>query len=121
MSVIYTSSTFSLALLEIIVNASSAGVPRDMVYAPIDIPETLRLEALDIATLPRNWADFPAPPECRRVGDDWTNRGETVGLIVPSAVARIDNNILLNPAHRDFQRLVIGTVDVMAIDRRLVR
>jgi RES domain-containing protein len=118
---VYTATTFSLVVLEIMVNTSSARIPRDMVYAPVDIPDAIRLEVLDVATLPRNWFDSPAPTECQRAGDSWVRRGETVGLIVPSAVARIDNNVLLSPAHPDFSRVVIGDIDVVAIDHRLIR
>jgi RES domain-containing protein len=120
-AVIYTSTSFSLVLLEIMVNASSAAIPPDMVYAPVDIPDAVRLETLDTATLPENWFDSPAPPECRLAGDAWVKRTETVGLIVPSAVARIDNNVLLNPAHPDFARVIIGDVSVLAIDHRFRR
>jgi RES domain-containing protein len=118
---VYTSTTFSLALLEIMVNASNARIPADMVYAPIDIPDDAGREVLDIAALPRNWSAFPAPLECQSAGDSWIERGQTVALIVPSAVARIETNVLLNPAHRDFARLTIGGIETMAIDSRLIR
>jgi len=119
-AVVYTSSTFSLALLEIMVNISSARIPADMVYAPIDIPDDIRRDVLDVGSLPQTWFDSPAPPECQRAGDSWINRGKTVALIVPSAVARIEVNVLLNPTHRDFARLIIGGVEAMAIDNRLI-
>ena len=120
-AVVYTSTTFSLALLEIMVNASTPRISPDMVYVPMDIPDRIRLDVLDIETLPQNWFDFPAPPECQLAGDSWVHRGETVGLVVPSAVARIETNVLLNPAHPDFVRIVVGNIDAMAIDHRLVR
>lgn len=71
--------------------------------------------------LPPNWFDSPAPPECQRAGDSWIDRGQAVALIVPSAVARIEANALLNPAHRDFAHLAIGGIEAMAIDSRLIR
>jgi RES domain-containing protein len=120
-AVVYTSATFSLALLEIMVNASSAPIPSGMVYASIDIPHEVLPETLEIAALPENWFRYPPPPECQLAGDSWVRRGETVALIVPSAVARIEKNVLLNPAHPDFGRLVIGDVEPMAIDDRLTR
>ncbi len=103
------------------VNASTPRIPPDMVYVPIDIPDEIRLDVLDIARLPQRWFDSPAPPECQLAGDSWVNRGETLGLVVPSAVARIETNVLLNPAHPDFVRIVVGNIDAMAIDDRLVR
>jgi RES domain-containing protein len=120
-AVIYTSTAFSLALLEIMVNASTPRIPPDMVYVPMDIPVEIRLDVLDIATVPKNWFDPPAPPECQLAGDSWVSRGETVGLMVPSAVARIETNVLLNPAHPDFVRIVVGDIGPMAIDQSLAR
>jgi RES domain-containing protein len=114
--VIYTSSSFSLALLEIMVNTSSVGIPSNMAYARVDVPGDLRLEVVDIAVLPTNWFDFPAPPECQTIGDSWVKRGETVGLVVPSAVARIETNTLLNAAHPEFERLTLGKIDAVAVD-----
>ena len=119
--VVYTSSTFSLALLEIMVNASSARIPPGMVYAPMDIPDDASLDVLEIAALPPDWFETPAPPDCQLAGDAWAKRGESVGLVVPSAVARIETNVLLNPAHPDYARVAVGQIDAMAIDRRLKR
>jgi RES domain-containing protein len=118
-AILYTSQTFSLALLEIMVNAASARLPSDMVYVPIDIPDSVLHETLDVAALPKNWSGYPPPPECQRAGDSWARRGETVALVVPSAVARIERNVLLNPAHPDFARFVIGEIEPMTIDARL--
>jgi RES domain-containing protein len=118
-AVVYTSATFSLALLEIMVNTSSARIPADMLYAPVDIPSDIVPEILDRAALPDDWFGYPPSPECQTIGDDWVRSGRTVALVVPSAVARIDSNVLLNPAHPDFTRLVIGSTDVMTIDDRL--
>lgn len=120
-AVVYTSATFSLALLELTVNTSSARIPPDMVYAPIDIPDDVFPEVLHIGQLPKNWFDFPAPPACHAAGDSWLQRSATVAFVVPSAVARIESNVLLNPAHPDFAHLIVGDFEAVAIDNRLKR
>jgi RES domain-containing protein len=120
-AVVYTAASFSLALLEIMANTSRARIPAEMVYGPIDLPDEVRRDVLDVTTLPKNWFEYPAPPECQRAGDSWVRASRTVALIVPSAVARLEANVLLNPAHSDFARLIIGGVETMAIDRRLIR
>lgn len=40
-------------------------------------------------------------------------------LRVPSVVTVQECNYLLNPAHPDFQRIVIGVGEPVALDRRL--
>jgi RES domain-containing protein len=117
--VVYTAENFSLALLEIMVNVSNSHIPVDMVYATVDIPDDVALDTLDPNVLPANWFEYPAPAECQRLGDRWAASGSSVGLRVPSAIARIEKNVLLNPAHRDFARLTIGESDTLSIDARL--
>jgi len=101
------------------VNVSGSHIPVDMVYAAVDIPDDVRLDTLDSNALPNNWFEYPAPAECQRLGDRWAASGASVGLCVPSAIARIEKNVLLNPAHPDFARLAIGASDTLSIDARL--
>lgn len=102
-------------------NTGTARIPPAMVYAPVDIPDEIHPAVLDVVSLPRDWFVYPAPVECQLAGDSWIRRGEAVALVVPSAVARIESNVLLNPLHRDFARLTIGDIETMAIDDRLIR
>lgn len=118
--VVYVATSFALALLEVMANARAGRVPPDMVYCAIDIPEDLRLETLDLAALPVTWHTYPAPPELQAAGDEWFSRSETVGLVVPSAIARIETNVILNPAHPDFARITIGEPKAIPVDSRLM-
>jgi RES domain-containing protein len=120
-AVIYTAQSLSLALLEIIVAANRAELASDFVYATVDIPDAVRTEELERRALPRNWFEFPAPAALQRIGDDWLAAGRTVAFGVPSAVTRIEENVLLNPAHTDFKRLRISPAQPIPIDRRLRR
>ena len=43
--------------------------------------------------------------------DDW--------IRVPSAVIEHENNYLINPAHTDFKKLVIGSMEAFKLDPRL--
>ena len=51
--------------------------------------------------------------------DDWISRGSSVVLRVPSAVIENENNYLINPAHTDFKKLVIGSMEAFKLDPRL--
>lgn len=119
--VVYTASSFALALLELMVNARSGHIPPGLVYATVDIPEEIVIAALDVADLPENWFVAPAPPQCQAAGDSWIRRNDSVALVVPSAVARVESNVLLNPNHADFIRVTIGATQDLAIDPRLRR
>jgi RES domain-containing protein len=76
---------------------------------PVDFDDSL-VELLDPANLPPDWNQSPPPTSLRTIGDDWISRGSSVALRVPSAVIENENNYLINPAHTDFKKLVIGSI-----------
>ena len=115
---VYTSAHLSLALLEIIVAADQSDLPVDYVYAEVDIPDNVIVEKVATNGLPAKWYSVPAPTELREIGDDWIKTGSAVALIVPSAITRIEENILLNPGHADFSHLSIGKTQLLPLDPR---
>ncbi|MGH7708446.1 MAG: RES family NAD+ phosphorylase [Vulcanimicrobiaceae bacterium] len=116
--IVYTSTTLALALLEIMANARRR-IPPDKVFTVVDLPEGVHIENLSLDTLPPNWYKSPAPSALQKIGDHWATQCESVALVVPSAVARIENNVLLNPAHPAFARLMIGAPSEIPVDARL--
>lgn len=113
-AVVYAASSLSLAILEMLVNASGTRLPSDTVYATIEIPDELVPEPLALELLPRNWDRTPAPRELASIGNDWAKSLRSVALRVPSAVAKIEHNVLLNPQHGDYRRLTFGTLQPYA-------
>jgi RES domain-containing protein len=120
-AMIYTASSLSLAILEMLVNAAGVRLPPGVVYATVDVPDDLAPQRLERKRLPSAWDATPAPLELAAIGDAWIVAGSSVALLVPSAVAKIENNVLLNPAHRDFRRLRFGKPQLLDVDRRLRR
>ena len=51
---------------------------------------------------------------------DMISRGSSVVLRVPSAVTEGEYNYLLNPAHVDFKKLIIGRMEAFKLDPRLI-
>lgn len=92
-----------------------------MVYCAVDIPENLQIDTVRESALPPKWFAYPAPPELASIGDTWFRRGKSVGLMVPSVIARIEMNVLLNPKHAEFSRLRIGAAKELPIDEGLRR
>ncbi len=119
--VVYTASTVSLAALELLVHADVEEMPPGYAAIPVDFPNTLPIEALEIPQLPRHWrAVAPYPRECQALGDAWVASRRTAVLTVPSVVVPMERNFLLNPAHRDFRKLAIGKPRKFAFDERLL-
>lgn len=117
----YTASTASLALLELLVHVDRANLPDDLMLLQFDIPDKLVGEC---ATLPKQWNATPHRPYAQRFGDRWAARGATgnatLALAVPSAILRSERNILVNPLHPEFGRIVRVSSRSLAIDSRLL-
>lgn len=117
----YTSQSLSLAALEYLVHVDPGEVPDDLVSVRVSIPEELEREILTVARLPKSWRAYPAPDELADIGDQWQRAGATALLIVPSAVIPQEKNILINPRHPSFVRIVVSDVGAFHFDDRLFR
>ena len=116
----YTSEHESLALLEYFVHLDEADAPADLVLATAEIPEDISREVAKITQLPANWRDPTSPPELARMGDDFVSRGQNCLLLVPSVLAPSENSWLINPAHPDFKRIIMGHIDPISYDPRML-
>ena len=96
-------------------------VPDDLVARSATIPDAVAITTLDVSELPRDWQAYPAPDPVTALGAAWIERGETAVLAVPSVVVPTESNYLLNPRHRDFSRIQIGSAHAFALDPRLRR
>ena len=117
-ALVYTAGSTSLATLELRVHLNTSVLPRFSI-CPVDFDDSL-VELLESAALPRDWRQSPPPNSLRVVGDDWISRGSTVVLRVPSALIETEYNYLINPAHVDFKKLVIGRLEAFTLDPRLI-
>ena len=118
---VYAASTLSLALLENLVHMQPQHFSFAYVAFPVDIPDSVEIQALDPAALPADWCDPEAPPALRRIGADWLAAGRTAVLAAPSAVVSTEENFLLNPAHPAFGEILIGPSRPFRFDPRLLQ
>lgn len=118
--VVYTSSTLSLAVLELLVHTDPDLVPGDLHAFEIEVPGSLVPHLLDAGTLPSGWRSIPNHPACRAVGDEWVERRRHAILAVPSAVIPEELNYLINPAHPDVRQIEAVGRRAFSFDRRLL-
>jgi RES domain-containing protein len=114
--VIYTSEHYSTALLEKLVHGSGR-LPPNQHYVRVTIPRGLSYEVFSQPALPE-WDRMPATVS-KVFGERWCFEKRSLLLIVPSVVARLDNNILINPAHPEFTSLESSLHEPVYWDRRL--
>jgi RES domain-containing protein len=105
--VIYSSSSRSLASLELIVH-KGAVVPTEkykvMILSIAD--DDYLLKQLQIKDLPTNWRTFSAYPILQRIGSQWITNQESLVLKVPSAVIPFEYNYMINTEHPQFSSKV---------------
>ncbi|HEX2206927.1 MAG TPA: RES domain-containing protein [Longimicrobium sp.] len=114
---IYCADSFAGSLLEILVHANApVALPGAHHCARASVPDGVALEALEEAELP-GWADGN-PRVSRAFGDRWLQEQRTYVLAVPAATARLyGRNLLLNPAHPDYARIVLESGGARSMGR----
>lgn len=106
----FASSTVTLAMLEYLFHVDwrdTVGDELVLVSASLD---DAYISDLHLRDLPEEWRHVPPSNATRRLGDDWLSSVQSVALSVPSVVAPIERNYLINPLHLHFDRLVVGGI-----------
>jgi RES domain-containing protein len=114
--ILYTSEHYSTALLEKLVHGSGR-LPPNQHYVEITIPRGLSYEFFSPPSLP-GWDSMPATVS-KVFGEQWCFEKRSVILMVPSVVARLDRNVLVNPAHPEFANIQASLHQPVFWDRRL--
>ena len=113
---IYAAQHYSTAMLEKLAHGSGF-LPPNQHFIDITIPNGVGYEMLGPAHLP-GWDDASCGAS-RAFGAAWQRSGRSMLLIVPSVVARIEHNFLLNPDHPEFPRVTHGLHRPVWWDSRL--
>ena len=118
-AVVYASEHLATAALELIVHLRPL-VPRlPLVAISVEIPDAL-IERVPNEQLPAEWRLSPAGPATWKLGDAWVRESRSAVLALPSVIVPEEINFLLNPAHPDIHRVVVGKANPFAFDPRLL-
>ncbi len=112
---IYASACYSTALPE--ARAYIDVRPSRQRFIEIGIPPSTSHEVVDTDDVP-GW-DEPKSHTAHTFGTFWIDEQRSALLVVPSVVAPIDSNILINPNHPDARGLVVGDEQHVRWDCRL--
>jgi len=117
--VVYTSEHLSLAVLEILANASSpAARMARRSRCVIAIPEDA-VETVSSTQLPGDYGPRTPYAVTRALGDAWLLGNRSPVLAVPSAIIPVERNLLLNPNHPRFPDLAWESFEEIHLDTRL--
>lgn len=117
-AVVYASRHKSLAALEQLVHFTPRTPNRFKAFS-FQFNDSM-IENVLLRTLPKDWRQEPPPPTTQQFGDAWVRESRSAVLIVPSIIIPEELNCLLNPAHPDFKKIVIGKPEDFFFDPRLL-
>ena len=100
-AMIYTSEHYSTAMLEKLVRLGE--MPPNQHFVEITIERGVSYEEVNVDVLP-NWHG-ENQAQARAFGSRWFTEGRSAILIVPSVVAPVDKNVLINPNHEHFRHI----------------
>lgn len=112
--VIYTSRHYSTALLEKLAHFNGV-LPSNQHYIEIEIRKGVSYEIVTKDSLP-GWLEMD---KARAAGSSWYRERRSAILIVPSYVARIEENVIINCTHPDAARIRPGLEHPVTWDMRL--
>ena len=103
---IYASEHYSTPLLEKLAHGSGA-LPPNQHFITITVPRGLTYEVFSQASTP-GWDSVPATVS-KAFGEAWCLERRSLVLVVPSVVARVERNVLINPGHPHFASSICAT------------
>jgi RES domain-containing protein len=116
--VVYTSTTISLSLLELLIYNASYDELQNNYLMKIEIPGIEEDSILPI-TVKKQWQKDIG--YSRFIGDSFLSTKKNILLQVPSAIIPEEYNVLINPLHRDFKKIKILSSSPFEFDSRLFK
>ena len=116
---IYTAQSRALACLENIVHRNSKGLQMNFRVMQISVPDDIMLTEIKETDLIPGWKEFNKMPYTQSLGDKWVLEAKSSILKVPSAIISGDANYLLNPEHRDYERIQLLNTEPFEFDERI--
>ncbi|TKG87901.1 RES domain-containing protein [Puteibacter caeruleilacunae] len=119
-AVLYTSSSTSLSIVEVLAHYSIETSPKDLSLRTISFPAD-SVKTIEATDLDPSWKDTPVSMLAKSIGDAWIDSLESLVLAVPSVLNLYEMNYLINPAHPWFKEVKIENLEEWIFDERLLK
>ena len=119
-ALVYCSEHRSLAALEYLAHFINNIIPDELVMLTISVETGINIEEVKEVNLPANWKDYPPIHELSSIGDEWIKNSSSVILKVPSVIIDYEYNYLINPLHKDFDKISITKNEKIRFDGRFM-
>ena len=117
---LYMGLTHAITVLETLVHfngSATVGMKSVLFELPEDPLLYLRPK---ISELPDGWESIPQSDQSMNFGSNWLKSNSHLGLIVPSAIAPLESNIIINPHHPAASHIKVKQEYDFSFDQRLL-
>lgn len=120
--ILYAATSRALAALETIVLLNAGGLPLNRYLVEITLPDDIwdAAQVETSSTLEVGWDAEPASATSIDLGTNWATGSSSLLLVVPSVIVPEEQNVLVNPRHRDIARVRVNKVRKWLFDPRPV-
>ncbi len=115
---VYTSTTISLSLLELLIYNATYEELQNNYLMKIQVPGITE-NSLTPINLKKQWQKDIG--YSRFIGDSFLTTKKNMLLKVPSPIIPEEHNVLINPSHPDFKKIKIITAFPFEFDNRLFK
>lgn len=115
---IYTAKSISLTILEALVHLKLDFIPSSQYLLSIEAPEK-EITEVSFNKIKVNW--YKEPEYTQWKGDQFIESGQALMLQVPSVIIPQENNVLINPLHKDFKKIKLISTELLQLDKRLIK
>jgi RES domain-containing protein len=116
-SVLYTSTSISLAMLEVLAHFPAHIPAVNMCLLTLEVSDKYLVPLVE--KLSENWNHFPAPAYLQKIGNEFVSENKGLLLQVPSAIVPSEVNVLINPNHKLFSHIKVIRNVPFLFDARL--
>jgi len=117
-SAVYTAGSLSLGMLEMLVRSNNRSSFLNYEVFKAEIPIESIFEP-NPGELPSGWDNLPHGMSSQNFGDAWIQTSRHLAMKVPSVVVSVEHNYILNPNHKEFERIEVVKMDDIIFDKRL--
>lgn len=115
-AMLYTSEHISLSALEMLVHNHFQDFAIPLSVLSIQLPEPTIVKEIKNNKLKKDWQEDDS--YTKFIGNEFIKSESDLFLKVPSAVITAENNVLINPLHKDFKKVKIVEHKFFKTDKR---
>ncbi|MBN8838419.1 MAG: RES family NAD+ phosphorylase [Sphingobacteriia bacterium] len=115
---VYCSGTISLSLLELLIHSLNYDTLLEHNLIVIDVP-IKNIHKIQITQLKNDWQNDVH--YSRFIGNEFLKQQSSLLLQVPSAIIPEESNFIINPKHKDFNKVKLSEVKSFTFDKRLFK